>query len=121
MKVEGILVTSHLNRKGYRVTREAIEECVASYKKRKTRIPILLAHDYTLGILGIVDTMWVKELEDGECAACYSGYIFDDMPPDEVFELLKLVEPHIVPAGKINESEIIGIGKYNYVISESLV
>jgi len=117
MKITGTMVTTHVNRKGYKITREAIENVCVKYNNSKFKMPILLQHDYTLGILGVVEKVWVEKLEDGEYALRFSGLLFDDS--SKIFEYN--FQPFLRIVGDEKEFQIIATPDCQYKYGEGLV
>lgn len=119
--IKRFVMTSHANKKGSKVTRKAIENSVREYNKSRFKIPLLMSHDYTLGIIGIIEEMEIQELEDGEVALYYTCTLLDELSPQEIKEKMRLIKPHLEIEENGKQHQIIKIGSFKYKREKDIV
>lgn len=64
--IEMIGATTHLDRENHRFSKTAFEKAAVEYRTRKRKDPLLIEHDLTLGILGVILKQECVKLADGE-------------------------------------------------------
>ena len=95
-RVESVIATTHVDRQGDKLTRDALESLVESMSK--SLIPVNIEHDPRIPPVGRITSGFVRQREDGEFEAIAVMELFDDvvepMSPEDEREIVIRTNQH---------------------------